>query len=274
MADQLRLGVLTTDTAHHRYFLRTLHRELPSDARLVVSLFEEWPYPWGRRARRHIFRYWFNPWRALVLNPYMQWNSQTRRQAEFEAAHFFPDGDRSVPSQVDTHCVFSGNDDDAARILDEASLDLLLVYGTGRVEPKVYGRPRLGSINAHGGLLPGYRGLDTNLWAVLEGRPEDMAVTIHEVEREFDTGAVVAQARIGPVPGLRLENLRYHTTVLCVDLFLEAVCGYLAGRITPMPQDGTSRYFGPMPGYLKRKCDGLLRRYAEGTSAASQPETV
>ena len=197
-----------------------------------------------------------------------------RRQAEFEAAHFFPDGDRSIPSQIHTHCVYSVNDDDAARSLDEASLDLLLVYGTGRVEPKVYRRPRLGSINAHGGLLPGYRGLDTNLWAVLEDRPGDMAVTIHEVEREFDTGAVVAQARIGPVPGLRLENLRYHTTVLCVDLFLEAIYGYLEGRITPMPQDGTSRYFGPMPGYLKQQCDGLLRRYAEDASAASQPETV
>ena len=266
--------MLTTDTTHHRYFLRELHRRLPQNARIVVSLFEERPYPWGRRALRHVQRSWLNPWRALVLNPYMQWSSQTRRQAEFETAQFFPDGDRSIPSQIHTHCVYSVNDNDTARILDEASADLLLVYGTGRVEPKVFRRPRLGSMNAHGGLLPGYRGLDTNLWAVLEGKPDDMAVTIHEVETEFDTGAVVTQGRIGPVPGLRLENLRYHTTVLCVDLFLEAVCGYLAGRIASMPQDGRSRYFGPMPGYLKRKCDDLLRRYAEGASAASKPETV
>ena len=208
------------------------------------------------------------------MNPYMQWSSQTRRQTEFEAMHFFRDGDRSVPSQIHTHCVYSVNDDDATRILDEASVDLLFVYGTGRVGPKVFRQPRLGSINAHGGLLPGYRGLDTNLWAVLKGKPDDMAVTIHEVEAEFDTGAVVTQGRIGPVPGLRLHNLRYYTTVLCVDLFLEAVSGYLTGRITPMPQDGTSRYFGPMPSYLKRKCDGLLRRYAEGSYAAPQSGTA
>ena len=274
MADRLGIGVLTTDTAHHCFFLRELHRRLAPNARIVVTLFEERPYPWGRRARRHVRRSWLNPWQALVLNPYMQWNSQARRQTEFEAAHFFPDGDRSIPSQVHTHRVYSVNGDDAARILDEASVDLLLMYGTGRVDAKVFRRPRLGSINAHGGLLPGYRGLDTNLWAVLDGKPDDMAVTIHEVEAEFDTGAVVTQRRIGPVPGLRLHNLRYHATVLCIELFLEAVSRYLTGRITSVPQDGTSRYFGPMPGYLKWKCDGLLRRYAEGASAASQPETV
>ena len=57
MADELRLGVLTTDTAHHRYFLGRLPRELPSDARLVVSLFEERPY--GRNSAR--------TWRPTIL---------------------------------------------------------------------------------------------------------------------------------------------------------------------------------------------------------------
>lgn len=41
----LRIGVLTTDTAHHPYFLRRLRAELPAGARIAVNLFELKLYP-------------------------------------------------------------------------------------------------------------------------------------------------------------------------------------------------------------------------------------
>ena len=238
----------------------------------MLNVFERKPYPWRRRASRHFRRTFPDLWKGTALNPYVQWRSQARAQDAFEKAAFFADGDDSLPTSFPTHDVYSVNDSETRSLLESKDPELVLVYGTGLVKPEIYERPRLGSLNAHGGLLPGYRGLDTNLWATWLGRPDDMAVTIHQVEENFDTGAVVAQRRLRPVPGLCLANLRYHTTTLCTDLFLEAVGGYSGGTAAPRAQRGGGAYYGPMPGYLKWRCDRLLRAFASGGASPRNSE--
>lgn len=258
----MRLAVLTTDTLHHRYFLQQLARGLPKGVEIVLNVFEEKPYPWDRLARRHLRRSLPNLWRGLALNPYFQSRSMARAQAAFEEANFFPDGNHQLPDTLNTAQVHSVNDDNTAAQLNDARPDLLLVYGTGKIYPHAFERPPLGAINAHGGLLPGYRGLDTNLWAALEGHPDDMAISIHQVDAELDTGAVHFVRRLGPIPGLSLANLRYHTTLLCTEMFMEVVQRINNGSAKSTEQQVAGRYYGPMPVLLKRKVDRILRRYA------------
>jgi folate-dependent phosphoribosylglycinamide formyltransferase PurN len=258
----MRLAVLTTDTLHHRYFLQQLALGLPEGAEIILNVFEGKSYPWSRLAKRHFRRSLPNLWRSLALNPYFQSQKMARAQTTFEESNFFPDGNRQLPDTLTTAQVYSVNDDDTAARLDAVRPDLLLVYGTGKIHPHVFEKPSLGAINAHGGLLPGYRGLDTNLWAALEGRPEDMAVTIHQVDAELDTGAVHLVRRLGPVPNLSLANLRYHTTMLCTEMFIEVVQQIHNGSAKSTEQLSEGRYYSPMPVLLKRKVDRILRRYA------------
>jgi methionyl-tRNA formyltransferase len=56
--------------------------------------------------------------------------------------------------------------------------------------------PKLGAINVHPSKLPLYRGPIPLPWAVRNGETE-IALTVHRMEAEFDTGAILAQA---PVP--------------------------------------------------------------------------
>jgi folate-dependent phosphoribosylglycinamide formyltransferase PurN len=258
----MRIAILTTDTPHHRYFLQRFSTALPTGMEIVLNLFETKPYPWKARARRYFWRNLPNIWQALGRNPYIQSKAQAREQIAYEEQNFFADGDREVPATFPTHSVRSVNDEISRDLLRQAAPDLILIYGTGLVTPAVFQMPPLGSLNAHGGLLPGYRGLDTNLWALVNGKAEDMAVSIHEVEADFDTGAVVAQGRLRPAPDLRLATLRYHTTILCLELFLLAVNDIFAGSVQPRKQIGESRYYGPMPLLVKRHADRLLRAYA------------
>jgi formyl transferase-like protein len=258
----MRLGVLTTDTPHHRYFLREVQRRLPEGVEIVVSLFEDRPYPWRERALRHFRRSLPNLWRATVFNPYVQSRRFAARQLAWEEATFFPDGDRTLPPTIGSHMVGSVNDSTAAQFIEAARPDALFVYGTGLVGDHVFGRPPLGAFNAHGGLLPGYRGLDTNLWAALEGRPEEMAVTLHKVDTDYDTGPVYAQRRLGRIAGLDVLTLRYHTTLVVIELTLELLPQLAAGRLAERVQSGPNRYYGPMPHVLKRRADRMIRAYA------------
>ena len=262
MKRSMRLAILTTDTPHHRFFLREVDRRLSQDIEIVLNLFEGKPYPWRRRAARHFRRSLPNLWRAMVMNPYLQSSRFAARQFSWEEAHFFPTGDRSLPPDMPTHTVHSVNDGQAERLLHEAAPDLLFVYGTGLVESHVFDKPALGAVNAHGGLLPEYRGLDTNLWAALDGRPEDMAVTLHRVDADYDTGAIYMQRRLGRIAGLNLLNLRFHTTLIVTEMAVDLLRRMAAGSATTQPQDSPGRYYGPMPLWLRRRADRVIRDYA------------
>ena len=54
--------------------------------------------------------------------------------------------------------------------------------------------PRIGFINTHPSLLPYNRGKHYNFWALVEQAP--FGVSLHFIEREIDTGDIVAQQRI------------------------------------------------------------------------------
>lgn len=227
----------------------------------MLNVFEQKPYPWRRRARRHFFRHLPNLWRGLALNPYFQSTTLNQDQAAFERAHFFANGDDAIPGGFPTATVWSANDDATVEHLKAARPDLIMVYGTGLLRRHIFELAPLGAINAHGGLLPGYRGLDTNLWAALEGKPEDMAVTIHKIDPELDTGPVYLTRRLGPVPGLDLASFRYHSAILSTDLLLEVLTGFAGGTAEATAQSSRGRYFGPMPVRLKRRAERIIREW-------------
>jgi hypothetical protein len=257
----MRITVLTTDTLHHRYFLHKLYAELADN--LVQVLFETRPYPWARNAKRHIKRHWANPWSAFATNPYFQPSDFGAKVNTFEAPLFFPDGNSDLPVGLSNAYVESVNNEEAARLLDDAASDLLLVYGTGLIKPHVFAAPRFGAINAHGGKLPGYRGLDTNLWATYEGHPEDMRVTWHQVDSELDTGDVYFEEPVPFDPRLSICSLRYFTAVICTEMCLALLENLAAGKLIGRRHEKSmSKYYGPMPWLLKRKTDKVLKTLA------------
>lgn len=64
-----------------------------------------------------------------------------------------------------------------------------------RIPMDVITLPRLGAINGHDVLLPKYRGLNPQGW-VFRNVDTETGYTMHRLDREFDTGQILAQARI------------------------------------------------------------------------------
>ncbi|MGE0879164.1 MAG: formyltransferase family protein [Acidimicrobiia bacterium] len=267
----LRLAVLTTDTAHHRWFLQQLHEHLAGVATIDLTVFETKAYPWERNRKRFVRESMPNLWKAYARNPYVTSSKLSTLIDAYEERSFFPNGDDSLPDSIPVLTTKSVNDQAVLDALDAVQPDLALVYGTGLVKPPVFERPRITTVNAHGGSLPGYRGLDTNLWATYLGHPEHMAVTLHQVDDHIDTGHVYTSRPIGAPSDLSLLSLRFHTTLVCTAMFVDLVHAFAGGQPEATPQTGEGRYFKPMPPALKKRTDALLRAYA-GRTAAQTPE--
>ncbi len=66
--------------------------------------------------------------------------------------------------------------------------------------------PTLGTLNAHPGLLPRYRGVDVVAWAVLNGDP--VGVSVHLVDAGIDTGRICRTRELPIHRGDTLEEVK------------------------------------------------------------------
>ncbi len=81
-------------------------------------------------------------------------------------------------------------------LLDESPVDLIVSwFFTRRIPERWLKRPPLGAIGVHPSLLPRHRGPNPFYWAIDSGDAET-GVTVHRLESEYDTGAILAQRRL------------------------------------------------------------------------------
>jgi methionyl-tRNA formyltransferase len=131
------------------------------------------------------------------------------------------------------------NGDACQRLLSELNVDLIVLGGAPIMKAPVLRIPKIGTLNAHQGALPRYRGMNVIEWALLERRPP--TVTVHFVDPGVDTGDII---RVEPIPierGDDLQAVKRRSSALQSQLLAETVV--LAQR-------------GPLPRQTQAMSDG------------------
>lgn len=115
--------------------------------------------------------------------------------------------------------------------------DLLVVAAYGLILPRaVLALPTYGAINVHASLLPAYRGASPITTAILDGLDKS-GVSIMLMDAGMDTGPVLSQAELPIQPDDTTATLSERLASLGAKLLGETLPSYLAGEITPTPQD-------------------------------------
>ena len=149
------------------------------------------------------------------------------------------------------HVVRDVNARRGRRLLERLRPDLVVLGPSRILRPGVIAIPRLGTLNAHPGLLPDYRGVDVIPWALHNGDP--LGVTVHLVDAGVDTGPIVASAPLPVRPGDTLASLKRRAHLLGADLLGQVVARVLEEgfvRATPQPADHGQQYFRMPPDLL------------------------
>jgi methionyl-tRNA formyltransferase len=140
--------------------------------------------------------------------------------------------------------------------------DLLVLVGADIVPAAVLDVARLGTINAHYGLLPAYRGMNVTEWSVLRGDP--VGVTVHLVDPGVDTGAILLREEITVAAGDTFATLRRKHQEVAARLLVRAALELRDGTARPLPQ-------APEEGRQYYRMHPALRRRAEARLAAQAP---
>jgi methionyl-tRNA formyltransferase len=118
--------------------------------------------------------------------------------------------------------------------------DAFVVVAYGQIlSPEILAMPRLGCINAHGSLLPAYRGAAPMQWSIFNG-DATTGVTTMQMDVGMDTGPMLLQQSISIGLLDDLVEVSARLAEVSADLLVETLTKLDRGSVKPEPQDEVS----------------------------------
>ena len=166
-------------------------------------------------------------------SPFIQTHFENLKETEklFFGAAQWP----AVPTQE----LAKGEINNAKRITWVADLspDLIFLFGTGILSDDWLARFPDRIVNLHLGLSPYYRGSATLFWPVVNGELECVGATIHLVERQVDSGRLLARVKPKIEVGDSYYTINFKTIKQAIDSLPDVVRRYTDGDIIPSVQN-------------------------------------
>lgn len=155
------------------------------------------------------------------------------------------------------------NDDVFAWVLDKNS-QYLVLYGCGIVRERLLRQFDMSCINMHLGLSPYYRGSGTNLWALCNGEPECVGVTIHLAVLNVDAGSILRQARPIISHSDSIHDIGCKTIVAGAEILGKTICEYSMNKLQPVVQDLSIGRVYKIKDFSVDALDMIRKNYSSG----------
>ena len=149
--------------------------------------------------------------------------------------------------------------------------DVIVLYGTGVIRKPLLDAYADRMVNLHLGLSPYYRGAGTNFWPLVNGEPEYVGATIHDVHPAVDAGPILAQVRPQILTGDRAHEIGTRAMLAAAAALPQVVEWKMRGQIRGVAQNLTAGrvyrvrdFNGDAVRLLWRHLeDGMIDRYLE-----------
>ncbi|MEO0540891.1 MAG: methionyl-tRNA formyltransferase [Cyanobacteria bacterium P01_A01_bin.105] len=137
-------------------------------------------------------------------------------------------------------------DPDTLQALANLNADAFVVVAYGQIlSQAILDMPRLGCVNAHGSLLPEYRGAAPIQWSLYHGEAKT-GITTMKMDIGMDTGPMLEKA---VVPIGLLDNawtLAASLATLSADLLVNTLRQLDGQRMRPVPQNDSQATYAPL----------------------------
>lgn len=135
-------------------------------------------------------------------------------------------------------------DENFLKQLDEFDADLFVIVAFRMLPECVWRRPKLGTINLHGSLLPKYRGAAPINWALIKGEKKT-GVTTFFIDEEIDTGKMILQDETEIFTGDNFQTLYNRLKNIGAQTLLKTVHNIFDKKIEPQDQSNEQTCAAP-----------------------------
>jgi len=232
----MKLVIFTTETTHHAYFVKRIAEKFTISETIIEGKNQKTKYHTS-----HQFE--------IVRN-------------SLEKKIWFEDKDTMIKNFTNVTYLNDLNDYKSKNHLKNLSPNLIIMFGCGKIDKEIIDLCGNNFFNLHGGDPEYYRGLDSHLWAIWHNDFKRIVVTLHQVEKELDTGKIYLNRPIKIIGKMKLEELRIANTEVCVDISAQLIKSFYEKKnIKLLKQNKIGRYYSYMPSCLKQICREKFERY-------------
>jgi len=146
----------------------------------------------------------------------------------------------------------SANCDEFRNYILKSNADIIMT-GTWRekIKKETFSMPKIGTVNIHPSLLPRYRGPNPYSQVIIRGEKKS-GVTIHLMDENFDTGAILLQKEVEILPNDTAKELRERSFAAARELTYEFLQRIQSEVLIPIKQnESRASYFGHLDENLK-----------------------
>ncbi|MGI0497952.1 methionyl-tRNA formyltransferase [Limnospira platensis CENA597] len=130
--------------------------------------------------------------------------------------------------------------------LREVEADVFVVVAYGQIlSPEILQIPKLGCVNAHGSILPKYRGAAPIQWCLYHGETET-GITTMLMDEGMDTGPMLLKSYTPISWEDQAANLAERLADMAAELLTETLLQMRSQTIQPIPQDHTQATLAPL----------------------------
>lgn len=232
----MRIAVLTTQTPHHCWYI---HQLMLHYSNLIVVL------------------------ETTNLKPIFHAEHVFEKQRDtYETESFLSDRERFIKNLCPVYETDNINNPGAYDFLSNMEPDILIVFGTRKINGPLISRYSGRILNLHGGDPEYYRGLDSHLWAIYHDDWKCIVSTIHILNEKIDDGNIIQKSVLDLSKIGNLHQLRAINTEACWRLTLGALNTYeLFNEFITSKQQIKGRYYSFMPTDLKEICRKKFENY-------------
>lgn len=184
----MKIVVLAQESASTWMMVNALRETYPDLKVFLEQPVSRWTLLRRRAARLGVWAV-FGQVLFMLLVPFMC-RSGRKRNAELIAAARLS---IHPPSDITVVTGESVNSENCIAWLAQERPDVVVVNGTRIISAKVLEACSALFLNTHCGITPAYRGVHGGYWALYQGEPQNMGVTVHLVNSGIDTGDIVYQ---------------------------------------------------------------------------------
>ncbi len=194
-----------------------------------------------RKLKRHFATApWNWPSRVLDLISLLRLGRESQRYL----AQVLPSS--VAPQKIPIYRCEDANEESVKTLLTELKPDLVLIYGTAILKTSTLKLAPL-FLNIHGGLVPKYRNVHSEFWALTDGQPQEIGTSILYVTPGIDAGPIALQRAIDSSKVTSLESAQALNIHLAANLATEAIRAWKKGDLTRTPQLKGSYPHKPTP---------------------------
>jgi len=137
------------------------------------------------------------------------------------------------------------NDKECEAALSKIAPDVIVRVSGGILKPRIFTIAKIVTLNVHHGQAPLIRGMWSIPWGIVEGRPEWIGATVHEIDEGIDTGTLFWRGGPQLSPGDTNVDLLFRTHLEAIDALTEILKTYARGEKSKpwIPPAGEISYY-------------------------------